>query len=154
MKIDLLKNHPDSISDLAKMWHELLGQQWAPDVKLEDAEQKFRAHLNEDKLPLAFVALEDNQPIGMCALRVTDGVREELKPWLGSLIVDKAYQGRGIGRKLMETVKACAKKMGFNTLYLLTFDATLPQYYQRCGWETIDTDMLNSRPVTVMRISL
>lgn len=152
--IELLKNHPDVIPDLAKIWHELLGQRWVPDVKLEDAEQKFRAHLNEEKLPLAFVALENDKPIGMCALRENDGIREELKPWLGSLIVDKRYQNQGIGKQLIDVVKTYAKDMGFGELYLLTFDPTLPQYYQRHGWQNIGVDILKSHPVTVMSIAL
>jgi len=152
--IELLKNHPDAISSLAKIWHELLGQRWAPDVQLEDVEQKFYTHLNEAKLPLALVALANDKPIGMCALRENDGIREELKPWLGSLIVDKRYQNRGIGKQLMDAMKTYAKNMGFSELYLLTFDLTLPEYYQRHGWKKIGIDVLKSHPVTVMSIIL
>ncbi len=154
MKIDLLKNHPEMISSLAKIWYELLGQHWVPEVTLASIEQKFRAHLNEDILPLAFVAIENKKPIGMCALRENDGVREELRPWLGSLIVDKHCQNRGIAKQLIDVVKAQARCMAFNELYLLTFDKTLPQYYQRHGWKNIGTDILKSHPVTIMSISL
>ena len=150
IKIDLLKNHPETIPHLAKMWLELLGQHWVPEVTLAQAEQKFHDHLNEDKLPLAFVALENNKLVGMCCLRVNDGIREELKPWLGSLIVDQSYQNRGIGQQLMDTVKMQAKHMGYNVLYLQTFDKTLPQYYQRHGWREIGKDILKSHPVTLM----
>ena len=86
INIELLKQHQTDVPILAKLWHELLGKIWAPDVSIERVEQKFYEHCNEDKLPLAFVARENGQPIGMCALRENDGIRPDLTPWLGSLM--------------------------------------------------------------------
>jgi N-acetylglutamate synthase-like GNAT family acetyltransferase len=40
-------------------------------------------------------------------------------PWLGSLIVDKGNQGRGIGALLIDATKNKAKDMGFDKLYLV-----------------------------------
>ena len=90
----------------------------------------------------------------MCSLRSNDGIRSDLTPWLGSLIVDKAAQGRGIARLLIDAVKNKAKAMGHETLYLLTFDLTLPGYYYSLGWELIGMDSLLSHDVTVMKIDL
>jgi predicted N-acetyltransferase YhbS len=153
-KIDLLKNHSDAIPSLAKMWHELLGSLWVPNISIEQVEAKFRTHLNDEKLPLAFVVLDDNVPIGMCSLRKNDGIRENLEPWLGSLIVSRAYQGQGIGKLLIESIKDKAKELGFHMLYLFTFDPTLPEYYRRQGWEDIGQDQFKSHDVTVMQIQL
>ena len=154
MKIELLKDCPETIPQLAKLWHELLGQIWVPDISIKSAELKFQEHLNEDVLPLTLVALEDNQPIGMCSLRENDGIREDLKPWLGSLVVSKVHQKRGVAQLLMNGISKKAKELGFDELYLFTFDPTLPTYYQRYGWEEIGDDFFRTHAVTVMRLSL
>lgn len=154
MKIELLTHCPEKTPDLAKLWHELLGQIWVPDITIEKAELKFNSHLNETKLPLTLVALEDNKPIGMCSLRENDGIREDLKPWLGSLVVSKLHQKRGVAQLLMNGISKKAKELGFNELYLFTFDPTLPTYYQRHGWEEIGKDFFRNHVVTVMRTAL
>ena len=153
-EIALLKHHPDKIPALAAMWYELLGRIWVPDVTIERVETRFHQHLNDDTLPLTLVALENNKPVGMCSLRSNDGIRPDLTPWLGSLIVDKPEQGRGIARLLIDATKDKAKTMGHETLYLLTFDPTLPDYYCSLGWKHIGMDSLLSHDVTVMKIDL
>ena len=154
MKIELLTHCPEKIPDLAKLWHELLGQIWVPDITIETAELKFNSHLNETKLPLTLVALENDKPIGMCSLRENDGIREDLKPWLGSLVVSKLHQKRGVAQLLMNGISKKAKELGFDELYLFTFDPTLPTYYQRHGWEEIGKDLFRNHVVTVMRTAL
>ena len=152
--IELLEQHQTDVPMLAKLWHELLGKIWAPDVSIDCVEQKFYEHCNEDVLPLAFVARENGQPIGMCALRENDGIRPDLTPWLGLLMVDKRSQHHGVGQRLVDTVKVKAKTMGFETLYLFAFDPTIPAYYERLGWKTMGMDEFKGHPVTVMMIGL
>jgi predicted N-acetyltransferase YhbS len=154
LEIALLKHHSDKIPVLAAMWYELLGRIWVPDVTIERVEARFHEHLNNNTLPITFVALENNKPVGMCSLRSTDGIRPDLTPWLGSLIVDKPAQGRGIAQLLVDAIKNKAKAMGHDTLYLLTFDPTLPDYYGSLGWKHIGMDSLLSHDVTVMSIDL
>ena len=154
LEIALLKHHSDKIPVLAAMWYELLGRIWVPDVTIEQVEARFHEHLNDDTLPLTLVALANKKPVGMCSLRSTDGIRPDLTPWLGSLIVDKAAQGRGIAQLLVEAIKNKAETMGHDTLYLLTFDPTLPDYYCSLGWKHIGMDSLLSHDVTVMSIDL
>ena len=38
--INLLKNHPNHIQELANIWHEVLGKIWVPDVPIEYVIQK------------------------------------------------------------------------------------------------------------------
>ena len=66
INIELLKHNPTDVPILAKIWHELLGKIWVPDVSVDRVERNFYEHFNEDTLPLAFVAREDGVPIGMC----------------------------------------------------------------------------------------
>lgn len=82
--IDLLKNHPDSVPRLAEIWHEVLGKIWGPDIPLERVIQRFNEHLNVDVLPLTFIALNNEQPVGMCSLRKNEG-------WLWMSLKENLY---------------------------------------------------------------
>lgn len=145
-----LKDCPEHIPALAKIWHDVLGKIWAPEVAIAAVEERFRAHLNDTTLPLTFVALQDHTPIGMASLRANDGLTSELTPWLGSLCVATDCQGQGIGTQLMHLIQDTAKKLGYEQLYLFTFDSTLPAWYTRHGWHIIGDDTFREHPVTVM----
>lgn len=152
--IDLLKNHPEHIPRLAAIWREVLGSIWAPEVALDRVMERFKEHLNDASLPLTFVALENNIPMGMGSLRKNDGIREDITPWLGSLVVAKEYQHQGVGKLLVQAVVEKAHMLGFNHLYLFAFDPTIPDYYTSLGWETLGMDTFKNHPVTVMKIAL
>lgn len=152
--INYLKHQPDSIPELADIWHEVLGQIWVPDVPISRVKENLQNHLNTEQLPLTLVANYENQPVGMCSLRVNDGIRHELTPWLGSLVVSPKYQNQGIAKQLIEKIKEKARQLGFKTLYLFAFDPTIPEYYSRLGWCKIDMDEFKGHPVTVMGTSL
>lgn len=154
IKIDLLKNHPQTIPELASIWHEVLGKIWASDVSIERVHQKYKEHLNDALLPLTFVALDGEIPVGMCSLRENDGIRPDLKPWLGSLVVTPSYQKQGIAQLLIDAVKIKAIELEFKKLYLFAFDLTIPDYYERLGWRKIAMDQFKNYPVTVMEICL
>jgi hypothetical protein len=48
IKIVYLKEHPEVIPTLAKIWHEVLGSIWVPDISIERVEQRFHDHLNDN----------------------------------------------------------------------------------------------------------
>lgn len=152
IKIDLLQNNLDAIPELARIWREVLGKIWLPDVPLEVVERRFLDHANNDKMPMTFVAFDEKKPVGMCSLRENDGIRPDLMPWLGSLTVKPEYQNQGLGKRLIDVTKEQARKMGYEILYLFAFDRTIPNYYQSLGWNIIDTDRFKGHPVTVMEI--
>jgi len=152
--IDFLKNHPHKIKRCAEIWLEVLGKIWVPEVTLDQVVENLHNHLNDNQLPITFVALDDEVPVGMCSLRKNDGILPNLMPWLGSLVVDPVYQKQGIGNKLVEVTKLKAQELGFDTLHLFAFDATIPEYYQRLGWNIISMDNFKRHPVTVMQCLL
>lgn len=154
IKIDFLKNHPHAIPALANIWYEVLGKIWVPDVLVENVIARFSDHLNDQYLPITFVALDSDVPVGMCSLRENDGIRPDLTPWLGSLVVDPRYQKQGTGKMLADATVKKAKELGFEKLYLFAFDPTIPEYYKRLGWKKIGMDEFKSHPVTVMEIGL
>lgn len=152
--IELLAHCPHHLPKLVDIWYEGLGKIWMPDVSLEKVKERFQLHLHENTLPLTLVANIGNQPVGMASLRKTDGIRPELTPWLGGLVVTPTYQKQGIAQQLMNAVENKASELSFEELYLLTFDKTLPQYYKRHGWLTIGEDELHQHPVTIMHKAL
>lgn len=154
IKVDLLKNHPNVIPELAAIWHQVLGSIWVPDIPVERVIARFQEHLNENQLPLTIVAFCNGKPVGMCSLRDNDGIRPDLAPWLGSLVVHSDYQREGIAFKLINAIKQKAKQLGFNRLYLFAFDPTLPNYYSKLGWNKVGMDKFKEHDVTVMDIAL
>lgn len=152
--IDYLKHHTQHITTLANLWADAIGKMWAPHVTIEEAIQRFQSHINVDAMPLTLVALDGNMPVGMCSLRLTDGIRPDLSPWLGSLVVDPKHQNQGIGKMLINATKDKAKHLGYQGLYLFTFDPTLPTYYSQLGWNIIEMDELHSHPITIMHAPL
>ena len=151
IKIDLLQNHPESIPKLAKIWHEVLGKIWMPEIGLEEIESGYYKELKQD-LPISYIALSDSIPIGSCTLQLKDCVRPDLGPWIGDLVVDSKYQRQSIGKKLLEATTLKAKELGFKKIYLFAFDSGLIEYYGRLGWRKIAMDEFKSHPVTIMEL--
>lgn len=153
IKIDLLKNHPEVIPTIANIWHDVLGKIWMPEIGIDEIEAGYYEEMNED-LPVAYVALLDGAAVGTCSLQLDGGIRPDLKPWLGDLVVDAKYQKQGIGKMLLDVAVKKTKDLGFAKLYLFAFDPSIPQYYERFGWKKIGIDEFHSLPVTVMEINV
>lgn len=154
INIELLKHHSECIAPLALIWYDVLGKIWAPKNAIEKVKQNFLTHLNDDTLPLTYVAFDNNHPIGMGSLRKTDGIRPDLTPWLGSLVVDSAYQKQGVGKLLIKAVKEKAMQLHFTKLYLFAFDPDVIDYYKKLGWAEMTKDECKGHPVTIMEIGL
>ena len=153
IKIDVLKNHPHAIPALADIWYEVLGKIWCPEIRTQEIESWYHEWFNHD-MPLAYIALYDDMPVGACSLQLNDGIRPDLAPWLGDLVVDPSYQKQGIGKMLIDASKNKAAELGFRKLYLFTFDQTTSGYYTRLGWKKIGMDKYKLHPVTVMEVVL
>jgi GNAT superfamily N-acetyltransferase len=151
--IDLLKNHQHTIPELAHIWHGVLGKIWLPEISIEDRASLYYQELEND-MPLTYIALCDEIPVASATLELNGGIRPDLRPWLGDLVVDPNYQKQGIGKMLVDTNKQQAKNLGFEKLYLFAFDHTIPDYYEKLGWQKIGMDEFRSHPVTVMEIKL
>ncbi len=150
--IDLLKNHKEAIPELSNIWHEVLGKIWMPDIGLEEIESLYWDELKVD-MPLTYIALCDDKAVGSCTLHLRDEFMPDLEPWIGDLVVHPNYQKQGIGKKLLSTAIKKAKELGYEKIYLFTFDPKIPAYYQQFGWKTIGIEEYKSHPVTVMELS-
>ncbi|CAM2778001.1 GNAT family N-acetyltransferase [Legionella worsleiensis] len=151
--IDLLKNHPASIPRCAEIWHEVLGKIWMPEIVIEEIESLYYEELKPD-MPLTYIALDGEIPVGSCTLELNGGIRPDLGPWIGDLVVDQKYQKQGIGKMLIDAITNKAAELGFQKLYLFTFDPTITDYYTHLGWKKIGMDEFKSNPVTVMEVVL
>lgn len=83
------------------------------------------------RIPLSWIALIDGQLAGTINLiENDDGTRTHLRPWLAALVVAEAYRGQGIGTRLVHTLLAEARRLGFPTIY---FGTDGPGFYERIG---------------------
>lgn len=153
LKIDLLKNHPHAIPMLATIWYDVLGKIWMPEIGIEEIEFLYHEELTQE-MPLTYVALYDDMPVGSCTLELNGGIRPDLGPWVGDLVVEPTHQREGIGKTLLGVTVKKAKELGFEKLYLFTFEPTIPGYYERLGWRKIGMSEFKSHPVTVMEREL
>lgn len=86
-------------------------------------------------LPLTFVALDGDRPVGTVGLWRCDLIsRQDLFPWLAALYVDEHYRGHGVSGQLQQTVIDCCRQRGDRHLYLYSACA---DYYERFGWAYI-----------------
>jgi len=148
VRISYLIEHPEYIPQLAQ-W---LFQEWGSilrDETLEARIGKLMAHLNRDKLPIAWVAHANGQLLGTAALRVHDlEGREDLTPWLGGVFVASRFRRRGIGARLCRTVEDKALSRKAQTLYLFTLDKQA--WYSRLGWTTFSPCVWHQRSGDIM----
>lgn len=165
VSVELLKDHPEHIETLVKIWHEAVGKVRHPDFeKVKDAYNKVLTdQMNNDQLPLALVALLDSKPIGVCALRdaciprkgacVWSDENPDKKPWL-ALFVATEYQKQEVGTKLIKQVFAYAQeKFGFSEAYFMPENEEAEKLYTRKGAEKIADTMRDGKPAVIMKIA-
>src|SRR5437016_6707791 len=148
VQISYLIEHPGYIPELAQwlfeQWDSILGE-GNPDARIK----KLKAHMNRDKLPIAWVAHANGQLLGTAALRVHDlEGREDLTPWLGGVFVGSDFRRRGIGGTLCAAVEDAARSRGIQTLYLFTLDKQA--WYLRLGWTELCPCVWHERPGEIM----
>jgi len=83
------------------------------------------------------VAVEDNECLGSVAIFENDLTsRQDLTPWLASLVVEPKYRSKKVGAQLMDQVKAEVKRQGYDKVYLRTGNAH--EYYLKRGWKLVE----------------
>ena len=117
-----------------------------------------RAHNTE--IPLSWVAINEKKlPVGMASLKYNDlWSRPDLNPWLASLYIVPNYRFQGIADRLIQTIIAKTRELGYSKLYLFegqndTVD--LIKYYSKRGFSILEKGIANDgNPTTIMYINL
>ena len=129
--MDIHRNNQDALPDFAR-----LNLDWIKDLHVVEPSDQAMADN-----PQAYVEGENSvfsihiegKVAGVCALKKDHNDEFELT----KMAVDPAFQGRGLGEILMETVETYAKtELGLARIYLLsnTKNAAAIRLYKRCGW--------------------
>ena len=88
-----------------------------------------------EKLQTFVVAELDGQIVGCCSLEIIWADLAEIK----SLAVRKGYQGKGIGRKIIEKAQQKASEIGILRIFALTLEA---DFFVKSGFEIVEKDTL------------
>lgn len=89
-------------------------------------------------VPSVLIAVEGDELLGSANLVPCDlPARPALTPWLAQLFVEPTRRRHGVGAALIRAVLDRAGACGYDRAYLFT-SGTLPQYYARLGWRTIE----------------
>lgn len=151
MKIAYLADHPHVIPTLAAWFYE----EWAylhPGRTQAYVEQTIAERVNKDKVPLALVAFEGSEPIGTVCLKVYEGDRHDLTPWLAGLYVAKPWRRRGVGAALVAAIEKTARELGIGRLYLYTPEGE--HFYLKLEWQVKERTVYNGYPVVIMQKEL
>ena len=96
------------------------------------AEQRLLLPRNQQELAVlvqhGFLAEDTGAIVGFAAIEIYSRKLAEVQ----SLAVDAAYQGRGIGRRLIQRCVDRARQQGVSELMAIT---TSDQLFQRCGFD-------------------
>jgi N-acetylglutamate synthase-like GNAT family acetyltransferase len=65
--------------------------------------------------------------------------------------VTSEYRNRGIGKRLEEKICAITHDMGHQNIYCFTSDRNIIPWYEKHGWQVMDTEQLHGHGVTVMQ---
>lgn len=101
-----------------------------------------------DQVPLARVAFVGGVPCGFGALKAEPfATHPHLGPWLGALVVQPAWRGRGVGAHLIAQLESDARRLGHPALY--TGTATADRLVLRCGWRLLAEAEHQGAPIRI-----
>ena len=149
ISVSLLVENVHLIEEIAQLkFHEFASL--SPGKTVDDFVTGLKSHLNDKKLPTAYVLVNDSKEfIGTFSIRAHDmSTHQHLTPWIGSVLVHPGRRNRGLGAFIVNQAESIAKEMGYSQLYLFT--PNKEEWYQKLGWKTIEHTTFNNHPVAVM----
>jgi ribosomal protein S18 acetylase RimI-like enzyme len=122
-----------------------------PDGSNRD-EPYWRGFISAEKSTV-FVAVHDDILVGVVALKVTDSapfpfIKSRLVGHLATIVVGRKYQGKGIGRSLMQAAEAFAAEMGAEDIKLevMAFNSNALSFYKELGYGNFSYLLSKSLP--------
>jgi predicted N-acetyltransferase YhbS len=135
MKIVPLVERPDLAAQVAA-WGFAEWGHLNPGQTLEQRTVRIQGKMNVDRVPIAFVALDDDSIVGTASLIFDDLEGDPRNPWLASVYVPPEQRKKGIASALVRTVEDAARRLGYTRLYLFT--STAPKLYADLGWRPLE----------------
>lgn len=137
--------------------NEWLYNQWGYHDKnntKEDWLQNKKKKLNDNNLlPIRFVALIDEQPVGTASIVKHDmKTHTELEPWMADVYVKEKERQKGYGTKLVKKILKKAQDQNFDVLYLFTPDKK--SFYEKMGWKPFLREEYRDEMVDIMVYNL
>jgi predicted N-acetyltransferase YhbS len=124
-----------------------------PGQTLEERTARIRGKMNVDRVPIAFVALdEEGRIVGTASLIFDDLEGDPRNPWLASVFVLPEHRKKGIASALVRTVEDAARRLGYSRLFLFTSSA--PALYAGLGWQALEQRVYRGEHILVMDKSL
>ncbi len=151
---DLLSNHAHWIDDATRLWLTNIGEKWFPEDTFEATKKRFEQQLNIDKLPLATIAHDGKNLIGLCNIGEEFQFDESYGTWLGVFVVACTHQRRGIGTQLMNYTINAAIELGVSELYIFTVEPEIPKYYEKRGWAFVKKTHYKGIPAVILKKEL
>jgi GNAT superfamily N-acetyltransferase len=148
MKIISLADRP-RVAPVIAQWHFAEWGHLYPGGTVDGWLDHIRTRMNHDRIPMTVVALDDEEPVGTCALVERDmETHPELFPWLAGVYVIPAARRRGVASALVRHMMGRAADFGVRDLYLYTNAAQA--LYQKLGWRVLSRESYMGRDVTIM----
>jgi len=157
LRLDLLKNCPQAIPTLAQWIYE----EWHPyDASLtkEKVVHSFKTRLNADIIPITFVVLSGDLPIGVISLKKETAPEfadfPENALWMSSLQVAPEARNQGIGQELLKFSQTIARQFGQENLYFYTSNPENVKWYLKRGAQVIEKRPFRNHTIIIMSFPL
>ncbi|OJU39194.1 MAG: hypothetical protein BGN99_26110 [Alphaproteobacteria bacterium 65-37] len=152
MRVVPLVERPDLVEQVS-VWGFAEWGHLNPGQTLEERTARIRGKMNVDRVPIAFVALdEEGRIVGTASLIFDDLEGDPRNPWLASVFVRPEHRKKGIASALVRTVEDAARRLGYSRLYLFTSSA--PALYAGLGWQALEQRVYRGEHIQVMDKSL
>jgi GNAT superfamily N-acetyltransferase len=152
IRIVYLADYPQHIPTVAR-WHHDQWSHLSPGTSLSARTERLRSTAQKGRIPITFLALANEIPVGSASLVTTDmSILEQLSPWLASVYVKPGFRNAGIGSKLVLRAMREARSLQIPVLYLYTPDKQA--FYIRLGWRERETRDYYGFQMTVMQHEL
>ena len=153
MKIEFLKDNAGFIDQMAA----LMFKEWGhvrPGTTIERFYNYLNEKLNADKIPLTLIAKsERNELLGFASIVASDmEINKEWSPWISGVFVLPQHRRKGVGGLLVGRLEQVARNLGFERLYLYTFDKE--GFYSNLFWTKVKEEFYLNSNVVVMTKNL
>ena len=123
---------------------EWIWNEWSKknNAKKEDVIYRSEHSLNYDKIPQMYIAKYNNEVIGVVSIWRNDlTARQDLYPWMATLLVKPEYRNKGVGKKLQKKCIEECRRLKYDSLYLITEHEN---YYEKTGWKFLEKAPLDN----------